>query len=64
MREIDNEEDLAGILRAVRRVFVLFYASWCPFCIRFLPLFEEYSRKFSDEFLRARIDDEMNPLWE
>jgi len=64
MREVDNEDDLAGILKTSQRVFVLFYASWCPFCIRFLPIFEEYSRKSSDEFLRVRIDDEMNPLWE
>jgi len=64
MRQIDNEDDLADILRISQRVVVLFYASLCPFCRRFLPIFEEYSRRFPDEFLRVRIDDDMNPLWE
>jgi len=65
MKEVDNEDDLASILRATERVFVLFHASWCPFCRSFLPIFEEYAQKNRrDEFLRLRIDDENNPLWE
>jgi len=65
MKEVDNEDDLMSILRATERVFVLFYASWCPFCVRFLPIFEEYAQKNRrDEFLRVKIDDENNPLWE
>jgi len=65
MKEVDNEDDLTSILRATERVFVLFYASWCPFCRSFLPIFEEYARKNRrDTFLRVRIDDENNRLWE
>ncbi len=65
MREVDNEDDLTGILRGSERVFALFYASWCPFCRSFLPIFEEQARrKRYDKFLRVRIDDETNPLWE
>ena len=65
MKEVDNEDDLTSILRITEGVFVLFYASWCPFCIRFLPIFEQYARKDRrDKFLRVRIDDENNPLWE
>jgi len=65
MKEVDNEDDLTSILRITEGVFVLFYASWCPFCSRFLPIFEEYARKDRrDKFLRVRIDDENNPLWE
>jgi len=64
MKEVDNEDDLTSILRAPQRVFVLFYASWCPFCERFLPIFEEYAGKNrGDDFLRVRIDDENNSLW-
>jgi thioredoxin 1 len=64
MREVDNEEDLAAVLRISDRVFVLFYASWCPFCREFLPIFEECFGKSCEESLRVKIDDEMNPLWE
>jgi len=65
MREVDNEDDLSDILRGSKKVFVVFYASWCPFCRSFLPIFEKYARvKDCDKFLRVRIDDETNPLWE
>jgi len=65
MKEVDNEDDLMNILRATERVLVLFYASWCPFCRGFLPIFKEYARKNKrDEFLFVKIDDENNRLWE
>lgn len=65
MKEVENEDDLVGIIRKNERLFTLFYASWCPFCSNFLPIFEKYAQKFSNEkFLRVKIDDEMNPLWE
>jgi len=65
MIEVDGEEELEGKLKINRRVFALFYASWCPFCGSFLPVFEKYARENnSEEFLQVKIDDEMNPLWE
>jgi len=65
VREVENENDLSSILRSSEKVFALFYASWCPFCRSFLPVFEVYTQKKGDnEFLRVKIDDEMNPLWE
>ena len=65
MKEVNNEDDLINTLRATERVFVLFYASWCPFCSIFLPIFEKHAQNNkSDEFLRVRIDDEDNPLWD
>jgi thiol-disulfide isomerase/thioredoxin len=39
------------------KAFVLFYASWCPFSQRFLPIFEEYSRSNSRECLSVIVDD-------
>jgi hypothetical protein len=35
MSKIDVEYDLEEALRSKGRVFVLFYASWCPFSQRF-----------------------------
>ncbi len=42
---IDVEYGLDDILKAKDRVFVLFYASWCPFSHRFLPTFEVFSEQ-------------------
>jgi thiol-disulfide isomerase/thioredoxin len=47
-------------LKTKDRVFVLFYASWCPFSQRFLPIFEEYERSNPQACLRIMIDDKPN----
>jgi thiol-disulfide isomerase/thioredoxin len=44
-------------IRNKDRVFVLFYASWCPFSKRFLPIFEKYARSNPQECLSVIIDD-------
>jgi len=65
MREIESQNDLMSILKSNGRVFTLFYASWCPFCRTFLPIFEKHAQKSGViRFLRVKIDDESNPLWE
>ena len=38
--------------------YVLFYATWCPFSQRFLPIFEEYSKSNPKECLSVIVDDE------
>jgi len=43
-------------LKGKDRVFVLFYATWCPFSQRFLPIFEEYS-KSNPNCLKVIVDD-------
>ena len=37
---------------------VLFYATWCPFSQRFLPIFEEYSKSNPEECLSVIVDEE------
>lgn len=39
------------------KVFVLFYATWCPFSQRFLPIFEEYSKSNPEECLSIIVDE-------
>ena len=46
-REIENKD----------RAFVLFYATWCPFSQRFLPVFEEYARGNPQECMSVVVDD-------
>jgi thiol-disulfide isomerase/thioredoxin len=40
------------------RAFVLFYATWCLFSRRFLPLYEEYSKRNPEECLSVIVYDE------
>jgi thiol-disulfide isomerase/thioredoxin len=39
------------------RAFVLFYATWCPFSQRFLPVFEEYARGNPQRCMSVIVDD-------
>ena len=44
-------------LRKKDKAFVLFYATWCPFSQRFLPIFEEYAKTNPEECLSVIVDD-------
>src|SRR4030042_2470319 len=55
---IDNEHDLDKILNTKDRLIALVYASWCPFCKSFLPIFEQYAQVERRLFLRVQDDEE------
>jgi thiol-disulfide isomerase/thioredoxin len=40
------------------KAFVLFYATWCPFSQRFLPIFEEYTKSNPKECMSVLVDDQ------
>jgi thiol-disulfide isomerase/thioredoxin len=50
------KESLEG-LDKIERAFVLFYASWCPFSQKFLPIFEEFSK--TKECIKIESDDDI-----
>jgi len=52
-RESNFQEDIKNKDKA----FVLFYATWCPFSQRFLPIFEEYSNTHPKECLSVVVDE-------
>jgi thioredoxin 1 len=54
----NNELDLKEILKVKDKVFVLFYASWCPFCISFLPIFQKYAEEKGRHFIVVQDDQE------
>lgn len=56
---VDNEQDLDKILKTKERVIALVYASWCPFCKRFLPTFLQHAEKEQRDFLRVQDDREI-----
>lgn len=55
---VKDGRDLHELLKAKDAAFVLFYASWCLFSLRFLPIFEEQSKAKDQNFIRIIIDHE------
>jgi len=45
-------------IREKDNVYVLFYATWCPFSQRFLPVFEEFSKTNPTECISVIVDEE------
>jgi thioredoxin 1 len=65
MIEVDNIKDLKEILQKTEKVLVLFYASWCPYCTRFVPVFDEKICDFKNgNVIHVLLDDYDNPLWD
>src|SRR5512137_2636933 len=55
---IDNERDLDKILKTQDKVIALVYLSWCPFCRKFLPIFQQHAQKGQQYFLCVQDDEE------
>jgi thioredoxin-like negative regulator of GroEL len=55
-RDFDDSELIAA-LEANKQLLVLFYASWCPFSRRFLPIYEKCTANSKTPCLRVMIDD-------
>jgi thiol-disulfide isomerase/thioredoxin len=55
---VNNEQDLNKILKNKDKVITLVYASWCPFCRTFLPVFEKYVSEEGFDFVRVQDDQE------
>jgi thiol-disulfide isomerase/thioredoxin len=51
------KSDIDNVLKSKEKAFVLFYASWCPFSQRFLPIFEDYAKNNPQECMSVVIDD-------
>jgi thioredoxin-like negative regulator of GroEL len=52
----------------VEKALVLFYADWCPFCQRFIPIFQSViaKSKFTTGYKTygAKLNEDANPLWD
>jgi thioredoxin-like negative regulator of GroEL len=55
---VNNNRDLIEILRAEGRVIALFYASWCPFSAKFLPIFKKHAENERGHFVSVQDDEE------
>ena len=65
MIEIENKEELDALLDNEKEILVLFYASWCPYCTSFVPVFDRKLANFnSGKVIHVLLDDFDNPLWD
>ncbi len=55
-RILKDRRELADLLRTTDGVFVLFYASWCPFSTGFLPAYEKQAAGREERFCRMTLD--------
>jgi thiol-disulfide isomerase/thioredoxin len=55
---VKSGRDLHELLKVKDQAFVLFYASWCPFSLLFLPIFEQQAKAQEQNFIRIIIDHE------
>lgn len=56
-KQEQSNEDVDAVLASKDKVFILFYASWCPFSQAFLPIFDEYAKANPQERIRIVIDN-------
>jgi thiol-disulfide isomerase/thioredoxin len=65
MIKVYNQQDLKAELKKNKTVLALFYSSWCPFCVRFVPTFDEKVANIGFEsVIYVLLDDYNNPLWD
>ena len=65
MVEVDNKKNLDKKLCDKDRVVTLFYASWCPHCTRFVPIFKKKIVELTFvNVVYVLLDDLDNPLWD
>ena len=55
---VDNEADLDKALKEKDKVIDLVYASWCPFCRKILPVFQQLAEDKRRNFLLIEDDNE------
>jgi hypothetical protein len=55
MSKICSQRELQDIVKSGDGVFVLFYASWCPFSLAFLPVYEKHAGGREEKFIRVLL---------
>ena len=55
--------DYNKAMKGNKPVLALFYADWCRYCIRFMPIFEKMAEKYGDDILLAKVNVE-DPKYE
>jgi len=64
MKELNESAFDGSIYRFADRTLALFYATWCPFCRRFMPVFRKFSTNSHVETALVDISDVRSELWD
>lgn len=54
-----NEQEFDLELNNKKRVLALVYATWCPFCMRFLAIYKKYAHRKSSFILAEDNQEEL-----
>ncbi len=57
-QSVSDMKQLDEKLKAMDKVFVLFYASWCPYSQRFLPIYSKWAEENPQNYLKMVIDEQ------
>jgi thioredoxin 1 len=57
MLKIYSKAELDVELKKCKQVLALFYSSWCPYCVRFVPVFDK-------KVIHVLLEDNDNQLWD
>lgn len=58
VRQFSTLSSLELFAKTKEKVYVLFYASWCPYCRAFLPIYEKIFEADPGQFVCAMVDDD------
>lgn len=64
MIKVSSKQDLNIHLTQNKTVLALFYSSWCPYCMRFVPFFEKKTAGSKFKVIHVLLEDDDNPLWD
>ncbi len=65
MNKISSKKELDAELAQNSEVMAIFYSSWCPYCNRFVPVFDQKISSINvGTVLHVVVDDDDNPLWD
>ncbi len=65
MIKVNNRQDLNVELKKNKNVLAVFYATWCFFCDRFVPIFNKKVASLGfKNVVHVLLDDYDNPLWD
>ena len=56
MSKLCNPQEIQEFSKSEEGVFTLFYASWCPFSMAFLPIYEKHAHGREKDFVRIVLD--------
>lgn len=66
MIKVKDKDGLDAELKKNCQVLALFYSSWCPYCISFVPIFNQQTANNPNKLVVVHIllDDYDDPLWD